>query len=79
MCRFGDAFRQAWQSALRGLDQRDANVALRVDAMEPIGDDFLRCAIDLNAHPAGVEVAKSEGTLAVGDDRVAHVLFRPVG
>jgi len=43
--RLGDPFRQTWQDAIGGLDQHDADVALRIDAIEPIGDHFTRVAV----------------------------------
>ena len=39
MGRFGDARRQSGQDPIPGLDQDDAKVALRVDPVEPVGDD----------------------------------------
>jgi len=45
----GDAFRQTRQDAVGGLDQHDANVALRIDAIEPVGDDFARGAVQLGS------------------------------
>ena len=39
MGRFGDARRQSGQDPVPGLDQDDAKVALRVDPVEPVGDD----------------------------------------
>ena len=39
MGRFGDAWRQSGQDPVPGLDQDDAKVALRVDPVEPVGDD----------------------------------------
>jgi hypothetical protein len=42
-----DAFRQLGQDALCGLDQKNADVALRFDAIESIGNNFSRGAMQL--------------------------------
>ena len=47
--RLGDALRQRGQDAVGGLDQHDADVALRIDAIEPVGDDFARGAMQLGS------------------------------
>ena len=48
MRRLRDALRQAGQDALRGLDQHDADVALGIDAIEPVRDQFARRAMEFS-------------------------------
>ena len=47
--RFGDPLRQSGQDAVGGLDQHDADVVLRIDAIEPVGDHFARGAMQLSS------------------------------
>src|ERR1700736_2403325 len=47
--RFGDPFRQAGQDAVGSLDQYDTNVALRINAIVPVGDHFARGATQLGS------------------------------
>jgi hypothetical protein len=47
--RLGDPSRQTGQDAISGLDQHDADVALRIDAIEPVRDHFARGAVQLGS------------------------------
>src|SRR5216683_4140799 len=47
--RLGDPFRQSGQNTFRGLNQHDADVALRVDAVEPVADHFARGAVQFGS------------------------------
>ena len=49
MRRLGDAFRQTGQDAVRSLDQQDADVALWIDTIEPVGNHFARGAMQLGS------------------------------
>ena len=49
MRRLRDAFRQSRKDARRSLDQDDANIAMRVDAVEPGADDFVDRAKQLGS------------------------------
>ncbi len=42
---FGYAFRQAAQDARRGLDQDNADIAMRINPIEPVGDHFADGAV----------------------------------
>ena len=67
---FGNARRQCGQDAVPGLDQHDAQVALRVDPVEPVGDDGAGGVVqfrgELGAGRAGaddcdVELSRTDG------------------
>jgi len=55
----GDAFRQPGQDTRGGFDQYDADVALRVDAVEPVADHFadgtMQCCGQFRAGCAGAD------------------------
>ncbi len=78
--RLGDARRQGGQDAIAGLDQDDAKVALRVDPVEPVGDDGASGVVQLGGELGSRRAGADNGDMQLaGTDRSVLVLRAQAG
>ena len=74
--RLGDPFRQARQDAVGGLDQHDADIAIGIDAVEPVGDHFARRAVQLGCQFGAGRAGADDGDVKLAGAHRARLRLR---